>query len=86
MVCGERLNANLQSKEGDQRADKDTIYEEAAPMLFGDLFAKEAKIERISYGLWTEPLDAQGITDPKSFRTAALAVFAEGAGGMNPGR
>ena len=30
-------------------AEKDSIYEDASPMLFGDQFAKQAK-ERINYG------------------------------------
>lgn len=60
-------------------AEKDAIYEEAAPMLFGDQFAKEAK-ERTNCGPWTGlRTAAHTFKDSRIFTAAALTVSAEGA-------
>ena len=47
-------------------AEKDSIYEKAAPMQFGDQFAKEAK-ERTNCGPWIGLLTAQIFRDPRIF-------------------
>ena len=61
-------------------AGKDSIYKEAATMLFGDLFAKDAKErEYTNCRPWTGLLAAHTFRGLRIFRAAALMVFTEGA-------
>ena len=79
-ISRERRKRAIEEMNGKlvELADKDAIYEDAPPMLFGDCFAKEAK-ERTNYGLWIEPPVAHNFRGLNIFRTAALKVSAEGA-------
>ena len=60
-------------------AEKDSIYEKAAPMVFGDQFARRQKKEGTNCGPWIGLLTASTFRDSRIFKTAALTVLTEGA-------
>ena len=60
-------------------ADKDSIYEEAPPMLFGDHFAKEAKEREDQLRALDRATGRSQFQSLRIFTIAALKAFAEGA-------
>ena len=66
-------------------AEKDSIYEEAAPMLFGDQFAKEAKDREDQLRALDRATSRTNFHRPQNFQNRRPHCFRRG-GGMNPSR
>ena len=59
--------------------EKYLIYEKAAPMLFGDQFAKEAKEREDQLRALDRDTNCSNFRDPRIFKAATLTVSTEGA-------
>ena len=86
-VSRERRKRAIEEMNGKlvELVEKDSIYEKAAPLLFGDQFAKEAKEREDQLRALDRATNCSNFQRPQNFQSRRPHGFNR-EGGMNPGR
>ena len=86
-ISRERRKRAIEEMNGKlvELADKDAIYEDGPPMLFGDRFAKEAKEREAQLRALDRATGRSQLQRPQHFQNRRPQGFRRG-GGMNPNR